>query len=186
MIIGITGTLGAGKGTVVEILKKRGFAHYSSSDILMQILNERSLELTRKNMSELANELMEKYEGGVLSLSHELAKKNNDRNYILEAIHRIYEANYIKNIGGLVLGVDADVKIRYERITRRQEGEKDNVTFEQFLADTEREEDGEDGGMPNIKKVFREANFLVTNNGTLEELQAQVDSILQQIIDTQK
>ena len=29
IIIGITGTLGAGKGTVVEYLKKKSFKHYS-------------------------------------------------------------------------------------------------------------------------------------------------------------
>jgi len=34
MIIGITGTLGAGKGTIVEILKKKWFGHYSVREFL--------------------------------------------------------------------------------------------------------------------------------------------------------
>lgn len=38
-IIGITGTLGAGKGTIVEYLKdKKGFAHFSVREFLKEIL----------------------------------------------------------------------------------------------------------------------------------------------------
>ena len=39
MIIGITGTLGAGKGTVVDFLKEKGFRHFSVRDYLIKILN---------------------------------------------------------------------------------------------------------------------------------------------------
>lgn len=33
MIIGITGTISAGKETVADYLKKRGFAHFSLSNV---------------------------------------------------------------------------------------------------------------------------------------------------------
>lgn len=36
IIIGITGTLGAGKGTVVEYLKTKGFKHFSVREFLTQ------------------------------------------------------------------------------------------------------------------------------------------------------
>ncbi len=181
MIIGITGTIGAGKGTVVEYLKNKGFAHYSSSAILKEILQERGLSPTRKNMSELADDLMKKYEGGVLHFSHERAQKDGAKDYILEALHRTSEASYIKSIGGVVLGVDADIEKRYERAVKRKEGEKDNVTFEQFLDDTKREDEGATGTGPNIRAVLAMADVVLTNNGTQEELFAQVEQALQKI-----
>lgn len=181
MIIGITGTLGAGKGTVVEYLKQKGFGHYSSSGILKEILAERGLPAIRFNMSSLADELLKKYEGGVLHLSHERAQKNGEENYILEALHRVDEARYIQSIGGKVLGVDADVEKRFERITKRKEGEKDNVTHEQFLADVKREDEGGGGTGSNIRSTLDVADAIVYNNGTQEELFAQVEEALKKL-----
>lgn len=178
MIIGITGTLGAGKGTVVEYLKTKGFTHYSSSGILKEILVERGLPATRKNMSELADELMKTHEGGVLELSHERAQKEGKENYILEAIHRPNEAAYIRSIGGSILGVDADINTRYSRAIQRKEGEKDNVTFDQFLNDSKREDEGATQTGPNIRKVLDMADVVVMNNTTQEELFAQVEEAL--------
>jgi hypothetical protein len=88
MIIGIAGTLASGKGAVVEYLKSKGFAHYSSSGTLKRILTERSLPLTRTYMSPLADELSAAQEGGVLGMNLEQAEKDGMTNVVLEAIHR--------------------------------------------------------------------------------------------------
>ncbi len=181
MIIGITGTIGAGKGTVVEYLKQRGFSHYSSSGILREILAERRLSATRLNMSMLADELMKQYEGGVLQVSHERAQQAGDTNYILEAIHRESEAAYIRSIGGVMLGVDADIRTRFERSIRRGDGEKDDVTFEQFLENSKREDDGKGETGANIRAVLRDADAVITNDGSPEELYAQIDAVLVKI-----
>jgi len=178
MIIGITGTLGAGKGTVVEILKKRGFSHYSSSDILKDILKERNTLATRENLSNLANELMKEYEGGILHFSHQRAKKEGANKYILESLHRVSEAEYVKKIGGVVLGIDADIKIRYDRISIRKHGEKDNVTFEQFVADSKREDEGQTGSGPNIKAVIQMADYTIYNDGDITALSGEVEKFL--------
>jgi len=184
MIIGIAGTIGAGKGTVVEYLKTKGFSHYSSSDVLKRILSERGLELTRLNMSELANELMRDYEGGVLHFSQKYSQGNNDEASVFEALHRVSEGLYIKSIGGMILGIDAAVRVRFDRAIKRQEGAKDNVTFEQFLADSEREDEGKTGSGPNIKAVIKMADSVISNNGTKEELETAVDAWLNSLPQT--
>jgi dephospho-CoA kinase len=181
MIIGITGTLGAGKGTVVEYLKQKGFGHYSSSGILKEILAGLGFPATRQNMSELADELMKKHPGGVLTLSYERAEEAGIKDYVLESIHRISEADYIHSVGGKILGVDADIEKRYARAVKREEGEKDNVTFEQFVADTKREEEGATGTGPNIRAVLKIADAVVMNNGTQEELFVQVEKALKKL-----
>lgn len=179
MIIGLAGTIGAGKGTVVEYLKKRGFAHYSSSAVLREILRERRLPETRTYMSPLADELMEAHAGGVLHVSHERAEESGVKDYILEAIHRESEAEYVRSIGGVIIGVDADLMKRYERSVRRGEGEKDNVTLDEFLEHAKREDEGEGGGIgPNIRAVLESADTVLTNDGTPEELYLQIDEAL--------
>lgn len=178
MIVGIAGTIGSGKGTVVEYLKKHGFAHYSSSGILKEIVLERGLAATRLNLSTLANELMEQYPGGIFHLSNERAQRDGVENYILESIHRVSEANYIRSLGGKIIGVDADLRTRYERSVRRGEGEKDAVTFEQFEADARREDEGEGSTGPNIQEVLKGADIIFLNNGTQEELASQIESSL--------
>lgn len=179
MIIGITGTLGAGKGTLVEYLKSKGFSHYSSSGILKKILSERNLPATRENLSALADELMQKFEGGVLQLSHERAQEKKDKNYILEAIHRIGESDYVRSIGGIVIGIDADIETRYKRVVGRKEGIKDQVTFEQFKADSKREDEGATGAGPNIRAVLSTADVILKNRNTLEDLYKQIDKVLE-------
>ena len=182
MIIGIAGTIGSGKGTVVDYLsQKKEFAHYSSSGRLKEILEERGEPATRLNLSTLADELMKEKEGGVLQLSHERAQSNGDTDYILESIHRESEAAYVRSIGGIILGVDAALETRFERTQKRQEGEKDNVTFEEFKGSAAREDEGATGTGPNIRAVLKNADYVVMNDGTLEELYARVDAVLEKI-----
>ena len=181
MIIGVTGTIGAGKGTVVQYLKSKGFAHYSSSGVLKEILQERGLPKTRTYMSPLADELLTKHEGGVLHFSRERAERDGAKDYVLEAIHRESEAAFVRSIGGVIWGVDADIEKRFERSVKRGEGEKDNVTHEQFLADAKREDDGQGESGPNIRAVLKTANVVLTNNGTQDELFAQVEEALKKI-----
>jgi dephospho-CoA kinase len=179
MIIGIAGTLGAGKGTVVEYLKSKGFAHYSSSDTLRHILAERSLPIDREHMSALANELSNDQEGGVLQDSHRLSQTNKHKDSILEALHRVSEGEYITKIGGTILGVDADIRVRFDRVKTRGDSAKDNVTFEQFVADSDREDEGKTGSGPNIRAVLNMADHTIHNDGTIEELHAKVEVWLQ-------
>lgn len=181
MIIGIAGTIGAGKGTVVEYLKKRGYGHYSSSAVLRGLLREQGLPETREYMSPLADELMKKYPGGVLYFSHQQAETAGVKDYILEALHRESEADYVRSIGGVIIGVDADLQKRYERTIKRGEGEKDKVTFEEFLAHTKREDEGEAGTGPNIRAVLRDADAVLMNDGTLEDLHKHINEVLENL-----
>ena len=58
-IIGITGTLGAGKGTVVDFLMRPpySYCHYSARKLLNEIIAERGLPAGRDSMRHVANEL---------------------------------------------------------------------------------------------------------------------------------
>ena len=58
IIIGITGTLGAGKGTIVDyLIKERGFVHYSVRAYIAEEIEKRGLEVNRDTLTAMGNEL---------------------------------------------------------------------------------------------------------------------------------
>ena len=78
MIIGITGTDGSGKGTVVDYLVSQlGFVHYSSRDLIMQEIEKRGLVPNRANARLVGNALRAEYGPGVI-VTKALQKIEND------------------------------------------------------------------------------------------------------------
>ena len=58
MVIGITGTNGAGKGTVVDYLvNTRGFKHHSARELIFEEVDKQGLPRNRNSTNLVANEL---------------------------------------------------------------------------------------------------------------------------------
>ena len=79
-----------------------------------------------------------------------------------------------------LFAVDADPETRYKRITGRQ-SETDHISYETFIDDEAREMNTSDPNKQNLKACIREADFVLNNNGTKEELFVEVERILHQI-----
>ncbi|OGG41581.1 hypothetical protein A2837_00360 [Candidatus Kaiserbacteria bacterium RIFCSPHIGHO2_01_FULL_46_22] len=182
MIIGITGTNGAGKGVVVDYLKSKGFAHYSNSGYISEELVRRGMELTRSNMRLVGNEFRERYGAGYLAeVALQKAAESGVENIANEAIRSTGEAQKIKEAGGYLILVDADRKTRYERIFKRKSG-KDLIDFDTFVEQEEREWYGTEGEHDmNIRKVMDMADFSILNDSTVEELYKKIDEVLSKI-----
>lgn len=181
MIIGLTGTIGAGKGTVVEYLKSKGFAHYSLSKLLGELVEKEGNPKKREFLSPMATRLQKEYPGGVAEKSYrEKFLTENPEHAVFEAIHRQSEAKFLRSIGGKIIGIDADLEARYERTTLRNEGEKDRVSFEDFKKQAHIEDEGGGDALRdnNIRSVINGADMVFMNNGTPEELRTQVDTAL--------
>lgn len=182
MIIGIAGTIGAGKGTVVEYLKSKGFISYSSSKLLGELVEKDGNPRTRNFLSPMATRLQKEYPGGVVEKNYrEKYLLEKTERTIFEAIHRQSEANFLRTVGGVIIGVDADLETRYNRTKLRNEGEKDQKSLEDFKEQSRIEDEG--GGDVsrdnNIREVINNADIVLTNNGTQEELFAQIEKALQ-------
>ncbi len=180
MIIGITGTLGAGKGTVVEYLKTKGFTHYSASGFITEEIVRRALPVNRDTMREVADSLREMHGPGYITneLLARAAQTGGDA--VIESIRSVGEAENLKNHGAILWAVDADIRTRYERITKRK-SEKDSVTFEHFVEQEKQESDNTEPFKMNLPKCIAMADAVITNDGTQEELFTQVESALSKL-----
>jgi dephospho-CoA kinase len=182
MIIGVTGTLGSGKGTVVRYLtEQKGFQYLSVTGFMKNVAESRGLPLERMTYHDIANEYRAqgptKLQEAVLA---EGAKRGITGNFVIEAQHTPEEVKFIQSIGGVEFAVDADLKVRYERI-RARGGDKDNTTFEAFKAHQEFEMRPQESSSNNLAGAIALANFHLTNSGSLAELHTQIDAVLKQL-----
>ncbi|MEZ5196946.1 MAG: AAA family ATPase [Bacteroidales bacterium] len=183
IIIGITGTLGSGKGTIVKYLvRKKGFNHFSVREFLLQEIRKRKLPENRDSMVLVANDLREKNSPSYITDQlYEQSLKQN-KNAIIESIRTPGEAESLRTKGEFFLfAVDADPKDRYNRIKLRN-SETDHIDFDTFMANENREMTATDPHKQNLKKCIEMADFVLQNNGSREELYQKVESVVSKII----
>ncbi len=181
VIIGITGTLGAGKGTVVDYLvSNKNYKHYSVRNYLIKEIENRKLTVDRNSMVAIANDLRTKYGPSFITQQLFDEAKKAKSNCIIESVRNPSEAEFIKSHGGTMIAVDADQKIRYERIKSRATV-TDNVTFEEFKAQEEKEMICTDPNSQNLQKCIEMSDIKLYNNGSIESLNEQVENKLRSI-----
>ncbi|OQC47961.1 MAG: hypothetical protein BWX61_00309 [Bacteroidetes bacterium ADurb.Bin035] len=182
IVIGLTGTLGAGKDTVVNyLIKNEDFQHLSVRKFLIKELQKRNLPINRDTMRQLANELREKYGNAYIveKLYSEALKSN--KNTIIESIRSAGEVEALKRKDNFFLiAIDADPKIRYSRI-RQRGSETDNVDYSTFIAQENEEMQNDDPNKQNIIKCMELADYYIENNGTFQQLYDQISIVLKEI-----
>lgn len=181
MIIGITGTNGAGKGTVVDYLvKQKGFTHFSVRKYIEEEITRRGLPINRDNTNFVGNDMRQKhgfYYWDEL-IAGDMAKTKGPM--VFESIRVLAAAKKFKEQGGILWGVDADRKTRYERSVMRGT-QLDKISFEKFCEQEDREMHQTAEYDMNVFGVMQIADKVFLNNGTEEELFAQVEAALRAV-----
>jgi dCMP deaminase len=180
MLIGLTGRNASGKGEVAKYLEKKSFYYYSLSDVIREEVRKRGLQMTRENLISTGNELREN--GGPAVLAQRiLAKIEDDKNYVIDSIRNPFEVEALRAAKNFKLvNVDAPIRLRFERLRRRGR-EGDPTAFEHFVELEMREMEGGENAQ-NLRKVGEMADYSVLNDGPLEKLYEQIDSLFQQTL----
>ncbi len=183
MIIGLTGTIGSGKGIIADFLKEQGFIYLSLSNVVRETAKERSIEITRKNLQDLGNELREKEGGGVLAnfIINKIKNQEYDK-VVIDGIRNPFEVEVLKNLKNFFLvSIDSSQKIRFNRVNKRNRPSDPN-TWEEFLEIDDRDKGiGEIETGQNVGKCMELADFSFVNDGSLEDFQNKIKRSLEEI-----
>lgn len=183
IVFGITGTIGAGKGTIVDYLvEKFGFTHYSVRSFLIEEAQKRGLPLNRDTYVELANSLRAQHCPSYITDQLYEQAMNQGTSAVIESLRTPGEIESLrKNKQFYLLAVDALPELRYERIVLRK-SETDQISFQTFVENEAREMNSEDPNKQNLKKCIQMADFLLKNDQTIQDLYQQLDQVIAQIV----
>jgi len=178
-IIGIAGTNGSGKDTAGHFLADHyNYLFISVTDMLRDELTKRGLPPSRENMRNLSAEW--RRENGLAVLIDEAIKAyqqvgdNSKYNgLVVASLRNPGEAKRIHELDGLVLWVDADPRVRYQRIQANflsrglQRAVDDKKTFEQFIVEEAAEmQHSGDAATLSMSVVKAQADLELLNNSS--------------------
>jgi len=173
-LIGLTGTNGAGKGEAAAFLEKKGYKYFSLSDLIREELRKKGKEPTRNNLIKMGNELREKF--GPDILARLVMKKIKDK-AVIDSIRSPKEVEYLKKQKGFIfLAIDAPVELRFERARKRGREESASTLGEFIKKETEEMTERKKG--QQLQNCMKMADFLIINDGSLEELYKKLEELL--------
>lgn len=180
-LIGIGGTNGSGKDTLGEILQdKYGWKFISLTDVLRDIARQRGLSVGRENLRQISAELRKEHNTGVMIDLVVDAYKKLDQNYeglVTASLRNVGESDRIHELGGKVIWIDADPKLRYQRIASRSRSD-DTVSFEEFMSQEQIEMHGAKNKFElRSADVKEKSDISIENNLGYQELVDKVNAL---------
>ena len=176
--IGLTGRLGAGKNIVREMLaSKLGMNRYGFGDLLREESKKRGIEINRKNLQDLGNQLR-KEDGGDILAKRILEKVKNGG--ILDGINNPQEVKYFRDKLGkefVLVAIDAPKEMRFRRLVKRGRSD-DPKNWKEFEQMDQRENGvGEPEYGQHVADCIALADWVIVNDGSLTELERKVDKL---------
>lgn len=175
-IIGLSGTNGAGKDTVGGLLaEKCGYLFISVTELLREEVRSRGLPVERQHLRAVSTEWRQQFGLAVLvDRAVDMfgtANKGVYTGVVIASLRNPYEADRVHELGGMVVWVDADPHVRYERVRAnaavRARGGEDDKTYEQFLAEeaAEMHGSGNAAGL-DMSAVKERADVVILNDAS--------------------
>ena len=179
IILGLVGSLASGKETTKNYLaEKYNAKDCRFSSILRDVLSRVAVPNSRENLQKVSTILRANFGENLLAkaIANDASKLDADV-VVIDGVRRFTDIEHLKDLPDFILvKIDADPKIRYERMKLRNENEGDDKkTFEEFLKDHESEADKQ------IPEVMKSAKYSIDNSGSFEDLYKQIDEIVSKL-----
>lgn len=186
----ITGTNGSGKDEVASWLEEKyGFEVKSVRAFIKMKAEEHGVDLStgRSGTGPFAESMCAK-EGGdyfVKTLNENIPE---NMPATIGSLRRMAEIAYAKSLRDdgthrtIIIAVDADPKIRYDRIIARKSLTDHVSSLEKFVEEEEIESVGDNPNRMNLKKCIEASDIVLMNEGTLEEFHQTIERELVAIL----
>lgn len=168
-VIGLCGSIGAGKNVVSKFLvKEYNYVQITIGDVVREELSKRGVPITRDNSDRISEEMRKKY--GITYWVEQCIKKIVDEKYeraVIDGVRLPSDNELIKKSFGddyVLFKVDADEKIRFERLKSRGRPGFPK-TPEEFKKHEERQ-----NKLFNLNETFKQAKAVIDNSTTLNDL----------------
>ena len=171
IVIGLVGPIASGKGTISDYLQSLGFKYYSLSNVVREETQNRGLEMTRKNLQDIGNDLRETFGGAVL-VEKLIDRIKKEDFVVIDGVRNPNEIQAIKTqLNGKIVNISAHKNQRVERYLERakQRGE-DTASASSFQKIDARDlGQGESKSGQQVQACIDLADFTLKNNGSVAE-----------------
>ncbi len=187
-VIGVAGTNGSGKDALMLLLSsKHHYLFVSATDLLTAELNRRGEPTDRAHKAALSAEWRREHGMGVIvQKAYEAWQQESSlyKGVVVGSLRHPGEADMVHELGGTMVWLDADPRVRYDRIqanaAARGRAAEDAISFEEFLAQEEREmHPTGDAATLDVSSVKERCDLFLDNGGDdLESFQKSAEAAL--------
>lgn len=178
IIIGLSGEMGSGKGTVAHYLSdKYRFSKFRMSDMLRDILERLHLEESRENMSKTSSMIRDTFGQDIMSKNIVLDAQAGEKDVVVDGIRREEDIVHLRKLKNFFLVyIEVDERLRYNRLVARAENAGDATkTFEEFQKEQQLDADS------RITSLKKNAYCMINNDGDMAKLYRRVEEVVRAI-----
>jgi len=174
LVIVVVGLARSGKDTFANYVEaKYSFKKFDFfRDVLVPLMNEQKLKVTKANAAKFGNEMRKRFGMGVFGEKMAQLIRNYDK-VVITGVRSLEELVPIEKQASkfYIVRIDASNENRFSRRT-----ELDPQTQEDFFA-----RDKDDILHKGFDKVLKAATISIANNSTLDEFYKAIDELMQRI-----
>lgn len=184
MIIGITGMPGSGKAEIRKIIEEMDIPVVIMREVVQKEMEQKGISINNRTLRNYSTELRKKHGMDVVAKKCKpLVEKSLKTNKIiaLDGIRGLEEIEYFKKFytdDFILISVHASPKTRFERLKER--GEKwDMKEWDEFVWRDKQELSW------GIGNAIAESDYIIVNEGTIQELKENFKDVYDKIIRNQ-
>lgn len=179
-VLAVVGPMAAGKGTVIEILKKKGFESSSTSDRIREEIRRRGMEVNRDSLTLVANDLRTTFGNEILAKrTIEFVDASPSNYFVIDSIRNPNEIAFFKEKYDMkIIAVTADQHLRFKRFSERTTN-SEPMSFDRFKEIDDKELYGSQGEhSQRVSDCMKLADVTLENDGSVENLENKINEAL--------